>query len=56
MCVRAGIRAYLRDEATLSKILGYEHLNYLNEHAYQIWAQTVKTKARYRRKTWKSSA
>ena len=45
MCVRAEIRAYLRDEATPSKILGYEQWNNLNEHAYQIWAQTVKTKA-----------
>ena len=36
MCVRAGIRAHLREEATLSKILRYEHWNYLNEHAYQI--------------------
>ena len=34
MCVRAGIRAYLRDEATPNKILGYEHWNYLKEHAY----------------------
>ena len=25
MCMRAGIRAYLREEATLSKNLGYEH-------------------------------
>ena len=25
MCMRAGIRAYLREEATPSKILGYEH-------------------------------
>ena len=36
MCVRAGIRAYLRDEATPNKILGYEHWNYLKEHAYQF--------------------
>ena len=37
--VRAGIRAYLRDEATLRKILGFEHWNYLKEHAsaYQLW-------------------
>ena len=28
MCMRAGIRAYLREEATPSKILGYEHWNY----------------------------
>ena len=53
MCVRAGIRAYLRDEATPSEILGYEDWNYLKEHAYQFWAQTVKTEARYRRITWK---
>ena len=36
MCVRAGIRAYLRDLVTPSKILGYEHWNYLKEHAYQF--------------------
>ena len=36
MCVRARIRAYLRAEATPSKILGYEHWNYLKEHAYQF--------------------
>ena len=36
MCVRAEIRAYLRDEATPSKILSYEQWNNLNEHAYQI--------------------
>ena len=28
MCVRAGICAYLRDEAIRNKILGYEHWNY----------------------------
>ena len=36
MCVRAGIRAYLRDEAIRNKILGYEHWNYPKEHAYQF--------------------
>ena len=36
MCVSAGIRAYLRDEATPSKIVYYEHWNYLKEHAYQF--------------------
>ena len=56
MCVRAVIRAYLRDEAIRNKILVYEHWNYPIEHAYQFWAQTVKTEARYRQKTWKSSA
>ena len=35
MCVRAVIRAYLRDEAIRNKILGYEHWNYPKEHAYQ---------------------
>ena len=33
MHMHAGIRAYLPDEARLSKILGYEHWNYLEEHA-----------------------
>ena len=28
MCVRAVLRAYLRDEAIQNKILGYEHWNY----------------------------
>ena len=36
MCVRAVIRAYLRDEAIRNKILGYEHWNYPKEHAYQF--------------------
>ena len=38
MCVRAGIPAYLCDEATPSKILGYEyeHGKYLKEHTYQF--------------------
>ena len=36
MCVRAVIRAYLCDEAIRNKILGYEHWNYFNEHAYQF--------------------
>ena len=32
MCVRAGIRAYLRrDEATPNKIIGLEYWNYLKE-------------------------
>ena len=56
MCIGAGIRAYLREEATPSKIIGYEHWNYLNEHVYQFSAWTGKTEARYRRKTWKASA
>ena len=51
LCVRAVIRAYLRDEAIRNKILGYEHWNYPKEHAYQFRAQTVKTEARYRQKT-----
>ena len=38
MCMRAWIRAYLREEATPSKILGYEHWNYPKEHAYQFSA------------------
>ena len=36
MCVRAVIRAYLRDEAIRKKNLGYEHWNYPKEHAYQF--------------------
>ena len=48
--------AYLRGEAIPNKILSYEHWNYPKEHAYQFLAQTVKSEARYRRKTWKSSA
>ena len=28
MCVRAGIRAYLRDEAIRNKILEHKHINY----------------------------
>ena len=28
MCVRAGIRAYLRDEAIWNKILEHKHMNY----------------------------
>ena len=51
MCVRAVIRAYLRDEAIRNKIRGYEHWNYPKEHVYQFSAQTVKTEARYRQKT-----
>ena len=43
MCVRAVIRAYLRDEAIWNKILKHEHWDYPKEHAYQFWAQTVKT-------------
>ena len=38
MCMRAGIRAYLREEATPSKILSYEHWNYPKGHAYQFSA------------------
>ena len=38
MCVRAGIRASLREEATPSKILGYEHWNSPKEHVYQFSA------------------
>ena len=51
MCIGAGIRAYLREEATPSKILGYEHWYYPKEHGYQFSALAVKTEARYRRKT-----
>ena len=36
MCVRAVIRAYLRDEVIRNKILKYEHWNYPKEHAYQF--------------------
>ena len=36
MCVRAVIRAYLRDEAIRNKILKYEHWNYPKEHAHQF--------------------
>ena len=36
MCVRAVIRAYLRDEAIRNKILGYEHWNYPKEYAYKF--------------------
>ena len=43
--------AYLRVEAIPNKILSYEHWNYPKEHAYQLLAQTVKSEARYRRKT-----
>ena len=43
--------AYLRDEPIPNKILLYEHWNYPKEHAYQFLAQTVKSEARYRRKT-----
>ena len=46
MCVRAVIRAYLRDEAIRNKIRKYEHWNYPKEHANQFWAQTVKTEAK----------
>ena len=46
ICMRAGIRAYLREETALSKNLGYEHWNYPKEHAYQFSAQTVKTETR----------
>ena len=34
MCMRAGIRAYLREESTPRKILGYEHFYYSKEHTY----------------------
>ena len=36
MCLRAGICAYLRDEAILNKVLGYEHWRYPKEHAHQF--------------------
>ena len=36
MCVRAVIRAYLRDEAIRNKILDYDHWNYPKQHAYQF--------------------
>ena len=57
ICANYGARAhahfgaYLRDEAIPNKILSYEHWNYPKEHAYQFLAQTVKSEARYRRKT-----
>ena len=55
ICANSGAHAhfgaYLRDEAIPNKILYYEHWNYSKEHAYQFSAQTVKTEARYRRKT-----
>ena len=35
MRMSAGIRACLCEEATPSKILGYEHWNYPKEHVYQ---------------------
>ena len=38
MCVRAGIRASLREEATPSKILAYEHWNSPKKHVYQFSA------------------
>ena len=44
MCMRAGIRAYLREEATPSKILGYEHWNYPKEHVYQLNFQLKRLK------------
>ena len=44
MCMRAGIRAYLREEATPSKILGYEHWNYPKGHAYQFQLKRLKLK------------
>ena len=44
MCMPAGIHAYLREEATPSKILSYEHWNYPKEHAYQFSALRLKLK------------
>ena len=32
MCIRAEIRAYLREEAKPSKILDYQHWTYSKEH------------------------
>ena len=44
MCVRARILAYLRDEATLSQVLGYEHMNYLKELTYLFDYERLKPK------------